>query len=90
MDSVLSIHSACPGNASKELSCNDNCDTQCAGRDTGLLRDSAVEVSVTKGQTILIRVSMTEDHVPGNFMLSVSLNPKGMSMPWVPLLLLDE
>lgn len=55
-DTVLSVHSACPGTDLNTISCNDDC--------IGL--DSCVSVSVTAGNSYWIRVSGFGDDA-GNF-----------------------
>lgn len=62
MDTVLSLHSGCPGDNANQLACNDDWsssadNTACSGDDSGVLRDSYVETFMTPGQTVLIRVS---------------------------------
>jgi hypothetical protein len=76
MDSVLSVHSACPGSQANEIACNDNDSAACPGKDLGLCRDSALAVALDAGQSVLIRVSMASDHVPGTVFLNVALEPK--------------
>ncbi len=73
MDSVLSIHTACPGTVNNEIACNDDAKDGCGGKDAGIKRDSAVEVPLNAGQTVYIRVSMYTEHIPGHFMLTVAL-----------------
>jgi hypothetical protein len=63
-DSVLSIHSGCPGTGSNQLACNDDA--------CGVL--SSVGVSVTANQTYLIRVSGFGGQ-SGAFTLTASLQP---------------
>jgi hypothetical protein len=69
-DTVLSVHTACPGAAANEIACNDDCaGGNCAG---GL--PSCLSVSVTAGTTYYIRVSGFLGEV-GNFVLHVGLAP---------------
>ncbi len=62
MDTVLSVHSACPGTAGNQLQCNDDWPlsadpTACVANDDGASRDSAISLDMTAGQIVLIRVS---------------------------------
>jgi hypothetical protein len=72
MDSVLSVHSACPGTTSNQLACNDDTNT-CGSLDTGSLRDSAVTVPVNAGSIYKLRVSVYADSAANNFLLHVNL-----------------
>ncbi|MBL8878482.1 MAG: hypothetical protein JNG88_05110 [Phycisphaerales bacterium] len=56
MDTVLSIHSGCPGTSGNQLVCVDDASPACPG-DAGLIRDSRATVTLTPNQTVLIRVS---------------------------------
>ncbi len=56
MDTVLSIHSGCPGTTGNQLVCNDDASPAC-GEDAGLIRDSRASVALSANQTVLIRVS---------------------------------
>jgi len=60
-DTVLSVHSACPGTSGNEIACNDN---------TGGTGQSALVVELTNGQEVLVRVSGF-DGATGPFDLSV-------------------
>ncbi|MCC6359522.1 MAG: hypothetical protein IT450_12325 [Phycisphaerales bacterium] len=52
IDTVLSVHSACPGTAANQLACNDDAGAAgCSGND------SAVSVAMTSGQRVFIRVT---------------------------------
>ena len=83
MDTILSVQVGCPGPAApEELGCNDdapfgNDPTACSTTDGGdYQRDSALAVSVTVGQPVLIRVSkVVTDEVTGPFTLNVALEP---------------
>jgi hypothetical protein len=59
MDTVLSIHSECPGTPGNELACNDDWDESftCEGDDAGSLRDSAIAMPMTADETVFVRVS---------------------------------
>ncbi len=65
-DTVLSIHSGCPGTTSNQLNCNDDCGgSPCGGVSSCLSR------SVTAGVTYYIRVS-GYNGASGSFTLNVS------------------
>ncbi len=76
IDTVLSVHTGCPGTTSNEVDCNDDWpagsgfDT-CTGIDVGLARDSAVSFSVTAGEVLYIRVAVYGAGAPGPFNLSI-------------------
>ncbi len=78
MDTVLSVHSACTGTTANELACNDDWingsdSSACTQIDTGASRDSAVALSVTWGQEVLIRVSRYSGSPAAPFTLNVLL-----------------
>jgi len=80
IDTVLSLHSTCPGDVSNELICNDDWDsgsdpTACTGLDDPALRDSAVALPVVNGQVILIRVSRYSGSRDGEFKLNIGFVP---------------
>lgn len=82
MDTVLSLHTACVGDNTNQLACNDDWQSSlnpmaCTGDDTGVLRDSYVELAVNAGETVLIRASGFSTS-RGPFELHVSFAP---SMP---------
>ncbi len=54
-DTVLSVHSACPGTIANELACNDDNITSLQGCPG--IRDSALSLNVVGGTTYTIRVS---------------------------------
>lgn len=65
-ETVLSVHSGCPGTSSNQLACNDDCGgSPCGGVASCLSR------AVTAGVTYRIRVS-GYNGATGNFTLSVS------------------
>lgn len=65
-DTVLSLHSACPGTSTNQLVCNDDCGgSPCGGTASCLTR------SVTAGVTYYIRVS-GYNGASGSFTLNVS------------------
>jgi len=70
IDTVLSVFDGCNGN---ELDCNDDDYTPlaCAGLDNGTLRDSAIILDVSIGETFLIRVANYSSGATGPFVLRV-------------------
>lgn len=53
IDTVLSVHSGCPGNGTNQLVCNDDSgDPSCGG-----ILDSSVSLLVAAGETVRIRVA---------------------------------
>jgi hypothetical protein len=75
MDTVLSLHSGCPGTSANQVGtgCNDDAGT-CGSQDSGLHRDSAVSTTMTAGQTVKIRVSAFSTSVPQSFLLNVTFS----------------
>ena len=69
VDTVLSIYDACGGT---ELACSDD-DSQCSSLDLGTIRDSVINLSVTAGQSMLIRVANYNNGLTGSFKLNVNL-----------------
>jgi len=63
-DTVLSVHTGCPGTPANEIACNDD-DDNCANFD------SAVTVNVVAGETYLVRVSGFNGEA-GGFLLNLS------------------
>jgi len=77
IDTVLSVYSSCGGS---ELACNDDdALAACSGFEAGLARDSAVQVPVAAGQTLLVRVSTWNNSATGPFTLRVSCAGSGPS-----------
>lgn len=73
-DTVLSIHSACPGTSANQLACSDDAGVAgCSGND------SAISLAMTSGQTVLIRVTHFGDLAfrlgNGAYQLRVFLTP---------------
>ncbi len=68
VDTVLSVHSACGG---ADSLCNDD-SFLCGTLDTGIRRDSNLQVPVTSGQVVLIRVTAFGGGTPGPFTLRTS------------------
>jgi len=54
VDTVLSVHSGCPGDVANTLACDDD---SAFGTQMGLNRDSIVQVALTATQTVMIRVA---------------------------------
>ena len=73
IDTVLSVHSGCPGTTGNQIVCNDDWVSTCSGTDNGTSRDSAVSLSVQKNQTYYVRVSHHPDSKLGPFRLSSQL-----------------
>jgi uncharacterized protein (TIGR03437 family) len=72
-DTVLSVHTGCPGTSANEIACNDD-DDDCANFD------SAVTVNVVAGETYLVRVSGWNGDA-GDFFLNLagpSCDPVGL------------
>jgi len=62
IDTVLSLHSGCTGTTANQLACNDDWPSSgipnvCSGLDISILRDSAVQIGMTPGQSVIIRVA---------------------------------
>lgn len=74
IDTVLSLHSGCPGGSSVELGCNDDDPTTCSGQ-LGLTRDSAVTAQVSPGGPVYIRVATYNSTPGGEFYLHAELHP---------------
>ncbi len=68
-DTVLSVHSSCPGTSLNQLACNDDHGNGGAGGCVGL-RESALELAVSSGSTYWVRVSGYNGG-SGAFLLSV-------------------
>lgn len=76
-DTVLSVHTACPGTTANELLCNDDWPsgtdpTACAGADLGDERDSAVALAMVAGETVQLRVSYFGGTTPDDFLLNTT------------------
>ena len=78
IDTVLAVFSGCGGT---QLACNDdnNPQTVCSGLDNGTLRDSVVQIPVTVGQSVRIRVANFDNGQTGPFNLQVSCSPTNNS-----------
>ena len=81
VDTILSVHTGCPGTLENEINCNDdwingNDYQACLGKHQGSYpRDSALAMTLNQGQTILIRVTHFEGTNPGSFFLNLTLTP---------------
>jgi hypothetical protein len=77
IDTVLSVHTGCPGTSSNEIACNDDApsgnwpDACGLFGNLGLARDSALRVGVTAGQNYKIRVASYGTSATGLFVLNV-------------------
>jgi hypothetical protein len=73
-DTVMSIHSGCPGNASNLIACNDDALTTGPCSANANNYTSYLSQSLTSGQTVKIRVSMY-GATAGTFTLRVGFTP---------------
>jgi hypothetical protein len=80
IDTVLSVHSGCPGTTGNQIVCNDDWVSNgmpsgaCNGIDLGSsTRDSAVSLPVQKNQTYYVRVSHYSSTKLGQFRLNSEL-----------------
>ena len=72
MDSVISVHSGCPGTTVNQEACNDDWGGgACTGVDGGSPRDSFLETVLAKGESVTIRVSRYSGNLGVNFKLNV-------------------
>jgi hypothetical protein len=77
MDTVLSVHTGCPGFASNDIACNDDApsgnwpDACGLFGNLGTRRDSALKVAVTAGHNYKIRVASRGTSLEGLFVLHV-------------------
>jgi photosystem II stability/assembly factor-like uncharacterized protein len=89
VDTVVSLHTGCPGTASNELieGCSDDWTTgsdpaACSMLDTGTPGDGAVAVEVEEGDQVWIRVARLGTVTQGEFWLTVNLvKPPGLPAP---------
>jgi hypothetical protein len=79
VDTILSLHTGCPGTAANTIACNDD-STGCSS-DTGSLYDSRIELVILEGQSVLVRVSNYGNGMVGDFFLDVDLEPNGAKLP---------
>src|SRR5206468_4961573 len=70
-DTVMSVHTGCPGTAGNEIACNDDCLTGGVGCN-GTTR-SCLSAAVTGGVRYLIRVTGFNGAAAGNYVLHVAL-----------------
>ena len=77
-DTVLSLHTGCPGTTNNQVACNDDWPTGecpvCGDLDTGQRLDAAVTGQVSVGETVLIRVARNGTSGDTNFVLSVEMD----------------
>ena len=76
IDTVLSLHSSCPGTEGNQLVCNDDWVNStspaiCTGLDVSPNRDSFVSLAMIQGTTVFIRVGTFGATPPGPFNLNV-------------------
>jgi len=101
IDTVLSIHSNCPGQPSTELTANDDWKfgvepTACEGLDDPNLLDSGVSLSLShlaEGEVAIIRVSHHAESTEGSFSLRVVPEPSAtvlLVVGWAWLLVLQR
>lgn len=101
IDTVLSIHSGCPGQSNSEVIADDDWKfgadpTACVGYDDPNLLDSGVVLSLShlaEGETAFIRVSHHADSAEGPFNLRVIPEPSttvGVLVGWAWLLVLHR
>ena len=91
MDTVLSLHSGCPGTQANELECNDDWPyassdpTACTGLDEGIHCDSAIAYPLGDGKTVYVRVSHYSGVVQdGAFTLNVDFTPENdLCADWI-------
>jgi hypothetical protein len=71
LNTLLSLHSGCPGDASNELTCGTNSSFGlCSSVD-----DAWVARGVTAGETVLIRLVSEDPNATGDFTLNVDFQP---------------
>jgi hypothetical protein len=101
IDTVLSIHESCPGNANSEVIADDDWKfgadpTACVGNGAPNLLDSGVVLSLShlaEGETAYIRVSHHADSVEGPISLRVLPEPSttvAVLVGWAGLLVLHR
>lgn len=77
-DTVVSLHSACPGTSSNQLSCSDDAAAGVGPCGSASNRTSYVTRDMTNGQTVLIRVAMY-GATAGAFVMHVNTTALGVS-----------
>ena len=74
VDTVLAVHSGCPGDLQDLLTCNDDSPpNSCRGADQGFGHDSKVELTLDRGPIVFVRVTSFEGVTEGDFLLKLSL-----------------
>jgi hypothetical protein len=72
IDTVLSVHSSCPGTAGNQIACNDDGSGACGVFvDQGAQLDSSLTVAVQAGENYRIRVASYGGSATGLFVLNV-------------------
>jgi hypothetical protein len=80
VDTVLSLHSGCPGTISNQILSNDDWQFEggaCTGMDAGSLRDSSLVYEMSQGQSVLIRLTRYNDQMNGMVRISSAFEPIG-------------
>ncbi len=80
LDTVLSAHWACPGNARNEIAANDDWsagESECTGNEDGSSRDSAITIDLDASRTVHIRVTRYNENSAGEFILRVHFEGNG-------------
>ncbi len=73
MDTVLSIHRACPATTFNQVGCSD--DAGGCAADSGIMRDSRIDLPVAAGASRIIRVTYYNTSIAnGNYILTVSFS----------------
>ena len=77
LDTIVSLHTGCPGTGANEIDCNDDWSSgndafACIGMDNGLVRDSALAVEVSANETVFIRVTKYSAATAGPFFLELA------------------
>ncbi len=73
VDTVLSIHTGCPGDLGNMLGCNDN--TAVCDNDAGVNGDSRLVLLMTAGQTIYVRATWADQFGTGLFSIYPYFQP---------------
>jgi hypothetical protein len=74
IDTVMSMHTGCPGNTTNEIACiDDSYDPDCY--QVGIVRDSYISYQIAAGETVKIRVSKYNTTPVGPVFFYVSLIP---------------
>lgn len=80
LDTVLSLHTGCPGNTQNQVACNDDWASGCEQSDTSFILDSSVRAPFNAGQAAIIRVtSFSAALVDGYFNIHVYFLPADLN-----------